>query len=239
LHALRKEAKKEAKMNQAGGPRVRFKPPSVSGLELLYDGLTTAVMLAAVVTLVVYSTTFTSGKLPDASRYNVYDADAFAPARFFMPKRLLGTPSLSSSSLNATSTEALPGNPGRWAAGLGDDISGLEQVSNYYVALKTLENVSTWYGLLQCAALLLLLMRLLALASVQPRLALIPETLKAAAPALGHLMGVFLPVFAMSSAALVRGDNVSATDGCHVVLQTVAVTISILMLTALRLQEQY
>jgi hypothetical protein len=196
-------------MNQGGGPRVRFKPPSATGLELLYDGLTTAVMLAAIATLVVYSTTFSSGKLPDASRYEVYDADAFAPARFFMLKRLMPLPSVNSVHINVTSTEALPGNPGRWEAGLGDDTSGIEQVSNYYMALKTLENVSTWYGLLQCAALLLLLMRLVALASVQPRLALIPETLRAATPALGHLMGVFLPVFAMSSAALVCGVNAS------------------------------
>lgn len=67
--------------------------------------------------------------------------------------------------------------------------------------------LQTRYGLLQWGVMLLLLLRTLSLASFQPRLALIPSTLAAAAPGLAYLVLAVMLAFLMAAVALVRGGG--------------------------------
>lgn len=63
--------------------------------------------------------------------------------------------------------------------------------------------LQTRYGLLQWGTLMLLLLRALSLASFQPRLALIPSTLAAAAPCIAYLALAVLPLLVLASMAMV------------------------------------
>lgn len=79
------------------------------------------------------------------------------------------------------------------------DTGALNVVTN----APLLPHPQTEYGILQCVVLLLLLLRFLAAATFQPRLAVIPATLLAAVAPLAHLLVTLAPLVCMIAMALV------------------------------------
>ncbi|KAG1653961.1 hypothetical protein FOA52_008982, partial [Chlamydomonas sp. UWO 241] len=105
----------------------------------------------------------------------IYDADVWAPARFFMLRK-------QEPNITVTSTGSpvpRPGEPGRWA--LPDDTTGIDALATLHSYLDDLRTNRTIYALLLCTSLIALVGRLLTMCTFQPRLAIIPLTLWLAA----------------------------------------------------------
>jgi hypothetical protein len=133
---------------------------------IYYEIVVSLLMLASLIALYVYNFDLTP-HAPLMITTNTYDADQFAPARFFMLRR------------NAANGRAPgapgPGTLGRWAlaedgAGLGDVSRTLAHVNSMYVCISL-------YNALQGVILLLLIVRAVNLISFQPKLSLISGTL--------------------------------------------------------------
>ncbi len=95
----------------------------------------------------------------------------------------------------------LPGDPGRWA--LPDDPSDLDALSDLHSSLSSLSDAQIAYHLSVCLSLLVLFARLVSLATIQPRLAIIPLSLLESCEDLFHLLSAILPLTIMWAAMLV------------------------------------
>lgn len=102
--------------------------PSSSRAALIVDGLISLLMCLSLWQLVALSSAAGSGALPTMSQLALYDADAMAPARFFMPAREVD---------NGAASAPLPGQPGRWSVG-GERSSGLQDLSDGLAAVEHL-----------------------------------------------------------------------------------------------------
>ena len=132
---------------------------------------------------------------PPLCRLQVYDADVFAPARFFLLRRQRPT--------NATSPLGAPGDALAWS--LPADTSGLRDAASLLTRAETMYSYTVLYSFLQSLVLALLVVRWLQLLSFQPRLSLIARSLAAAMPDLLHLAAVASLVALMYAAAAGAG----------------------------------
>ena len=132
-------------------------------------------MLTAIAIWFIYAILMTKDDF--STRFNVYDADASAPSRVFMPFR-------STNGLNMSDVP-LPGSAGRWR--LPGDPSGIHQAAKMQQQGANLEFYYSLYGLLQGIVLIMFFIRTLFLVSFQPRLSVIPGGLVRMLPDFLHL----------------------------------------------------
>ncbi len=115
------------------------------------------------------------------------------------------------SSNNSTTTPLLlPGDPGRWA--LPDDPSGLDALFDLHSSLFSLSDIQVAYNLSTCLSLLILIVRLISLATIQPRLAIIPLSLLESSKDLLHLLSAIVPLTVMWAALLVVTAGAGVRD---------------------------
>ncbi|GFH29082.1 uncharacterized protein HaLaN_27681, partial [Haematococcus lacustris] len=191
---------------------------------MLYEGAVGVLMLTALVLLYVY-VFYQSPNAPIKSTFDVYDADAFAPANMFLlrkdqarydPEQMqqlkaatsmmallnaerLGLPSVPSAWTKLVSSGMpQPGTPFRWA--LPDDLGPLKDLGYMFKQYWTMHRTYVWYGVLQSVVLLLLMLRLINKVAFQPRLSIISGTLAYFLPDFLHFMGVLIFVIALLAA---------------------------------------
>ena len=104
---------------------------------------------------------------PDTPRFNVYDNDVCAPARFLLPYR----------DTNRSNTTNLlsPGVAGRWS--IPQDLTGMHGLAKMLKRVDEMNTKIVVYELLQGIVLLGLLFRLIMYLSFQKRLSVIGGTL--------------------------------------------------------------
>lgn len=102
--------------------------PTSSIMALLLDSLICLLMLLSLWQMLALSAAAGSGSLPDQSQYPLFDGDALAPARFFMPQRVQE---------DGPNPGPLPGQPGRWAVGQ-ESSAGLQKLSDGLGAVEHL-----------------------------------------------------------------------------------------------------
>ncbi|KXZ53417.1 hypothetical protein GPECTOR_7g1315 [Gonium pectorale] len=148
----------------------------------IYETALSGIMAACLGLLFSYSRHVASGA-PRQPRYDVYDADGYAQARYFMLRR---DASAAAAALNASANAPLAGEPGRWS--LPEDAGPLTQLADMYN---------------QAIVLILLILRLVHRLSFQPRLSIISGTLARMIPDLASLVVILVVVLVMLSAVLV------------------------------------
>ncbi|KAJ9523171.1 hypothetical protein QJQ45_024097, partial [Haematococcus lacustris] len=179
---------------------------------LAYEVTQCALQVAAVAVYFLYVTQVMDGSSFQSS-FPAYDSQAAAPARYLLPARATGTLHLSSPSTAAGSTmqgstpandvatlggeggsgvQPLAGTAGRWA--LPADLTGLQQAATMFQSAQQMADLYVWYGLLQGAALIFLLVFAIKYISFQPRLALVFKTLAAIGLELLHFLMVYAAV---------------------------------------------
>ncbi|KAG2447259.1 hypothetical protein HYH02_007999 [Chlamydomonas schloesseri] len=158
-------------------------------LRLCYEAVICGLMAAAVGVFFTYAIHLSS-KDSFTAGGNVYDADAFTPARYFLIKR-------------QDTQQAPAATPGAAA------FVGTNTTAN--TTANTTPGV-VLYSFLQALVLALLLLRLLHALSFQPRLAVISRTLSCALPDLVHLFAVATVVVIMMAMALVLTSGGSRTE---------------------------
>ena len=170
---------------------------------IVFEFLHCSIMLAAVAAWFIYAIMLVNN---DAfgTRFNVYDADASAPARYFLPYR-------DTSGLN-TSDLPLPGSKGRWE--LPANSQGLEDMNNMVNLYGRLHYYYGIYGLLQGLVMLLFFVKGLHLISFQPRLSAIPGGFVRMLPDLLHLtvITVLCGIMLMMLWIIVYGYRVASTS---------------------------
>ena len=95
--------------------------------------------------------------LSSSRSFNVYDADAYSPARFLLPIRTAASQSVTVNGSAATSPA--PGSPGRWK--LDQDLGGLDRAAAMMTRTQSMYNMYTTYYLLQSIVLIGLMFRLI------------------------------------------------------------------------------
>ncbi|GFR52795.1 hypothetical protein Agub_g15415 [Astrephomene gubernaculifera] len=150
---------------------------------------------------------------PTATTFDVYDADTWAPARYFMVKknesgwnpymanqllsieiRSASAPSNQSIDLAATATSlplpAMPAAGGDYRWMLPDDLAPLRQLAHTYEYVGRMEHTWTLYYFLQGIVLVMLMVRLMHYVAFQPQLALIGGAITRALPMLAYWAAV-------------------------------------------------
>ncbi|KAG2422398.1 hypothetical protein HYH02_015446 [Chlamydomonas schloesseri] len=195
-------------------------------LRLCYEAVICGLMAAAVGVFFTYAIHLSS-KDSFTAGGNVYDADAFTPARYFLIKRqdtqqapaatpgaaaFVGTNTTANTTANTTPGGAAPapGEAGRWR--LPADTAPWEALGAEFGRVYNMHQAVVLYSFLQALVLALLLLRLLHALSFQPRLAVISRTLSCALPDLVHLFAVATVVVIMMAMALVLTSGGSRTE---------------------------
>jgi hypothetical protein len=213
----------------------------LSSSNWLLDVVICSIMICSAVVATLYYGIGLRDLEPQAS-YAVYDAPSQAAARFFLPARAAGNvagfPSMNSSGVMLSpgllaagasaagnvsidtsgimsSPELLangPGAAGRWQLPVADE--GMDALADLLSRVYGCMNLWSAYGLLQCAVLLLILVRLLTSWSFQTRLGIITTTLLSSLPQLGHLILVFIVTLCLYAfmLALVLGARLGPAD---------------------------
>ncbi|KAG2442749.1 hypothetical protein HXX76_002830 [Chlamydomonas incerta] len=170
----------------------------MSVLWLCYEAAVCGLMAAALGVFFTYAIRL-SVKDDFTAGGDVYDADTFSPARFFLLKR---REPQASALANGTATAAAPapGEAGRWR--LPADASAWEALGAEFGRVDDMYGAVVLYSFLQALVLAMLLVRLLHALSFQPRLSVISGTLARAMPGLAHLFLVATVVVVMLAAAV-------------------------------------
>jgi hypothetical protein len=169
------QTKKMWKKRSAGFGQKRFRSRTSISL-VVFEILQCLIMLAAVACWFLYAVLVMENDA-FATRFDAYDADSSAPARYFLPRR-------DTSGLNVSSIPA-PGSKGRWA--LPSDGSGMDGMNLMVNRWDQLDYVNGIYSLLQGFVLILFFVKALYLISFQPRLSAIPGGFVRMLPDLIHL----------------------------------------------------
>jgi len=138
---------------------------------IAYELVVCALMLAALATLCTYNFSLTP-RASFAVSARPYDADLYAPARYFLPRR--------AAAASAAAGAPPAGAPGRWR--LPEDGGGLRDLAVMFAHLGGMNAAVSAYNALQGLVLAALIVRLINLLAFQPKLSLISGTLVRAAP---------------------------------------------------------
>ncbi len=191
------------------GVSTRQYRPRMSARWVAYEAVLCCLMVAAVAVFYAYAVRL-SVREEFFPRFNVYDADTFAPARYFLLKRQAPTTAtaLAETNTTANSTVAAPaaGSPGggmRWQ--LPPDQDPINGAGSMFARLDSMYGTVVWYTFLQGLVLALLIVRWLHYLAFQPRLSLIWGTLALALPDLAHLAVVVVLVVVLFGAAACIG----------------------------------
>ncbi|GFR49555.1 hypothetical protein Agub_g11601 [Astrephomene gubernaculifera] len=170
-----------------GGERVvqRYRA-RLTAFWLCYEVIVAGLMIACLVAMFTFSSK-ASQNAPQEMRYDVYDAQRHAMARYLMLRRADSTSSSSSS--------PGPGEAGRWKA--AENTSGLQRMAEMFYEVRGLCHMWALYQTLQGIVLILLILRLIHHLSFQPRLSVISGTLARMIPDLANFMVVLLIILAM------------------------------------------
>ncbi|KAG1675992.1 hypothetical protein FOA52_014236 [Chlamydomonas sp. UWO 241] len=183
---------------------------SMSPFWIAFEAAMCALMVACVVLWFVYSAQLVSSNI-FATRFDAYDADAFATARMLLPRRDESA-AAAAQFLAETGRDVPPaGTAGRWR--LPADTSGLEGVARLVSRVDTMYTIYVLYYFLQGFVLLGLIVRLIMYLSFQRRLSIIGGTLAALVPELFHFVLVVTVLFCMMAIFLntIFGYRVIAT----------------------------
>ncbi|KAG2445957.1 hypothetical protein HXX76_000560 [Chlamydomonas incerta] len=133
------------------------------------------------------------------SRFELYDADGYAPARYFLPLRQENvTVTQQSNGTSNTAASPTPGSANRWQLPEG---SQLESASDFYDRVDDMYDLLMIYTFLQGFVLAMIVIRWLHCLSFQPRLSAISGTLALAAPDIIHFFIVIVICAVMFGAA--------------------------------------
>ncbi|GFR50777.1 hypothetical protein Agub_g13042 [Astrephomene gubernaculifera] len=204
---------------------------------VLYEATICAFMAAAIGVFYTYAVRL-SVRDDFTSRFDVYDADTFAPARYFLLRRqdssttaaAASSPSFSataSSTATTTASEDAPsaGQALRWA--LPADYQPINDAGAMYARVDSMYSALVTYTFLQSLVLAMVVLRWLHYLSFQPRLSIIAGTLALALPDLLHFAAGVLICIAMFGAAacVVFGTGVaqlsSGGDALYLMLKYV------------------
>ncbi|KXZ51178.1 hypothetical protein GPECTOR_13g665 [Gonium pectorale] len=201
------------KHRKAGGGRT-YKP-HMSPKWILYEAAICALMAAAIGVFYGYAVRL-SVREEFTSRFDVYDADTFVPARYFLIRRRDDSGSGAMEAANSVTASgaaaaAIPeaGMGGRWA--LPADRGPLNDAGAMFARVDSMYNTLVTYTFLQGLVLALIVVRWLYYISFQRRLSIIIGTIALALPQLLHLALVAALCVALFAAAacLVFGPRVA------------------------------
>ncbi|KAG2454830.1 hypothetical protein HYH02_000662 [Chlamydomonas schloesseri] len=213
-------------LDKVGNLHLRKYAPRMGPKMVLYEAAICALMAAAVATYYTYTVRL-SVREDFSARFDVYDADTFAPARYFLLRRAAGPTDagLTATAVNATaaagtlmsaannSTAAPAGDAGRWR--LAADATPLQQAAEMFSRVDSMYQTLVLYGFLQGLVLAMLVVRWLLYLSFQPRLSIISGTIVMALPDLCHLaivVAVSAVMFA-AAASIVFGPSQLSFSG--------------------------
>lgn len=119
--------------------RPRRYKPTIGPFWMTYELLVCALMCAALAVLFTYALKLTRG-VPREDAFDVYDADAFTPARYALLKRReVAADGVLPGGVNVSSV-GRPGQALRWA--LPSDASSLDDVGNMYGTMDSMYNAT-------------------------------------------------------------------------------------------------
>ncbi|PNH01163.1 hypothetical protein TSOC_012961 [Tetrabaena socialis] len=179
--------------------------PRMNAKWVVYELLVCALMCASIGMFYLYAVRLSVND-HFTSRFDVYDADTFVPARYF----LMARDEVAAAAAAALNASAVPeaGASGRWALPakeqpLNDAGAMFARVDDMYATLVT-------YNFLQGLVLAMVVLRWLHYISFQPRLSIIAGTLARALPDLLHFAVVVCICIMMFGAAagLVFGSKI-------------------------------
>ncbi|KAG1680608.1 hypothetical protein FOA52_015057 [Chlamydomonas sp. UWO 241] len=198
---------------------------------------TICTLMVAAIGLQFYYIFDLSPNAPTSLRYDVYDADIFSPAHYFMLKRNdtafsaseyashlgmgLGQSFGSATSAAQPNGMPSPGDPFRWA--LPVDTTGLDGLATMYAAVQKMVDVYAGYAFCQGVVLTMLMLRLIVHLSFQPKLGMLSRVLMRTAPDVAHfalLLVVIASMFAMV-VTLIYGYRVESVSSFGLALQAV------------------
>ncbi|EFJ51847.1 hypothetical protein VOLCADRAFT_87436 [Volvox carteri f. nagariensis] len=199
----------------ASGPRVRGHvgsnrkyTPRMSAGWVMYETAICALMVAAIAVLYTYTVRL-SVREDFIARFDVYDADAFAPARYFLLRRSTSLNSSEGASSAATNTTRTAGSPDRWR--MQADPRALNAAGAVLTRLDSMYNTIVLYAFFQGLVLCALEVRWLHYISFQPHLSIVFGTLVLALPDLLHFAVVLVISIVMfaATACVVLGPSVA------------------------------
>ncbi|GAX77704.1 hypothetical protein CEUSTIGMA_g5147.t1 [Chlamydomonas eustigma] len=145
--------------------------------EVILSGL----MVSCIAVWFVYAMQLVNSNI-FATSFNIYDADAFAQARYLLPTRF-------------GNSSDLHGTPGRWK--LPDNLSGMDGIANMMYQMTLMNKTYVIYYFLQGMVLIGLILRLVMYLTFQKRFSVIGATLVLAIPDLFNLLIVIMIVLVM------------------------------------------
>ncbi|KAG1660944.1 hypothetical protein FOA52_005525, partial [Chlamydomonas sp. UWO 241] len=167
---------------------------TMSPFWIAFEAVLCALMVACVALWFVYAAQIVSSDV-FVTRFDAYDADAFAPARFLLPTRDDST--AAAAQFAAETGRAMPpaATAGRWR--LPANVTGLENAAKLASRVDEMYTIYVLYYFLQGFVLLGLIVRLIMYLSFQRRLSIIGGTLAALVPELFHFLLVVTTLFCM------------------------------------------